>query len=185
MMKRIVSFAALGVIGWATACGTSTTAGPGGGGPAGSGATKSASIGPTGGSLVLEGATLTVPAGALANENNITITSTTGAGPAGASRYSLVYTFEPKGLVFQAPATIEITYSGTADTAQKARLFWSSSDGLQWETIATATVTTTSAKGQVSHFSSAFVGDGTVAFPSRTDNPTSGGDAGSATNSCG
>jgi len=158
-------------------------------GTLGTGATKSAAIGPAGGTITLEGATLTVPAGALASEQTITVTSVNGIGPTGAKRFSPVYRFEPAGLKFQSPATVEITYAASIDTISAA-LFWSSSDGLRWDTIPGTQSGGSAIKGQTAHFSSAFVGDGTVGFPARgpigTDAGT-GTDTGttSGTNTCG
>lgn len=152
-------------------------------GTTGTGASKSGAIGPAGGSLVLEGVTLTVPAGALDSEKTITITSSTGPGPEGAVRFSPVYTFEPSGLAFKSPVTVEIAYTGTLETAPKAAFFWSSSDGKTWDTILGASATTSSVKAPIDHFSGGFVGNGSVTFPSR--GTSSGIDAGGGGNSCG
>lgn len=147
--------------------------------PAGTGASKSEPIGAAGGKVTVEGVTLTVPPGALANDQTITVTSTTGSAPSGASAFSPVYTFTPAGLKFATPVTVEIAFTGDA---AKAAVFWSS-DGAAWEKLAT-TASGTIAKASVLHFSSGFVGDGSVSFPGVGGGGTGGTDGGSS-NECG
>jgi hypothetical protein len=159
----------------AVVLGCSSTSGSSGA-PAGTGASKSEPIGAAGGKVAIEGVTLTIPPGALAKDQTITVTSTTGSAPSGAAAFSAVYSFTPAGLEFATPVTVEIAFNGDA---AKAALFWSS-DGAAWEKLATTAAGTT-AKASINHFSTGFVGDGTVTFPGLAG----GGADGGSTNKCG
>lgn len=57
--------------------------------PAGTGESKSQAIDKMGGSVELEGTTLTVPAGALPDGQTITVTSSTGPGTSGSAMLNL------------------------------------------------------------------------------------------------
>ena len=67
-----------------------------------------------GGTVTLEGTTLSVPPGALAANTQITITSTTSAPPATFTSWSSpVFKFEPDGLTFSAPVSVTMTFTGS------------------------------------------------------------------------
>ncbi len=149
---------AIGLVGALIAC-SSTTPSSGGAAPANDQVTSRA-VGPAGGSVTVGDLTVSIPQSALAAETTITVTSTAGPGPAGASRFSKVFTFEPAGLTFRAPATVSFGFAGDA---AKAAVFWSSSDGATWEKLETRVVSAR-ATATITHFSSGFVGDGGVAF---------------------
>lgn len=112
-------------------------------------------VGPAGGELTLEGATLTVPAGALTTTTELRMIATTIPGPAGYTLYSPVFRFEPAGTTFAMPATIRMPYTGNR---ARAALFWSQADG-HWERIG-GVPDATHVVGQVSHFSDGFAADG-------------------------
>ena len=112
-------------------------------------------VGPAGGELTLEGATLTVPAGALTTTTELRMIATTIPGPAGYTLYSPVFRFEPAGTTFAMPATIRMPYTGNR---ARAALFWSQADG-HWERVG-GVPDATHVVGQVSHFSDGFAADG-------------------------
>jgi hypothetical protein len=64
-------------------------------------------IGSAGGTINVDGATLTVPAGALASDVAITITKTTDLGPFGTNP-SVIYLLGPEGQTFATPVTFTI-----------------------------------------------------------------------------
>jgi hypothetical protein len=101
-------------------------AGCGGGGSSSSGQT----VGPAGGTVRLGNeVVLTIPAGALAAQQTITI-ARSGSAPSGFSAFSAQYELGPAGLTFQKPATVQIGYSGQDD---QARLFWN--PGSAWQEL--------------------------------------------------
>jgi hypothetical protein len=112
----------------------------------------------SGGSITLAGAELTIPPGALSAPTQITITETTDVGPAGYTRYSPVYRFEPDGTSFSQPLTIRLPYTGDAGVAT---LFWSrpASQGGGWERVG-GVVSGGYVEAQVDHFSTGFIADG-------------------------
>jgi hypothetical protein len=129
-------------------------AAPTSGGPVGTGHSSMLQIGPAGGQVTLEGATLTVPAGAVPNGQQITITSTTDRPPADFTSWaSPIYRFEPSGLTFAVPATVQITFSGDA-TVQT--IYWTNAAGTDFMDIG-GNVSGSSISAQVTHFSRGFV----------------------------
>lgn len=127
-----------------------------GDGPVGTGESVTEVIGPEGGSMTLEGVTLTFPAGAVAEEQEITITSTTEAAPDGYDAYSPVYRFEPDGMTFDHPLNLSIDFEGQANIAA---MFWSRTDTTGFERLG-GTVSGSAVNVEVSHFSRGFVADG-------------------------
>jgi hypothetical protein len=87
--------------------------------PIGTGTTSSQQIGPAGGSVHFEGATLDVPPGAVAADTTITITSSTGSAPSGTTALSPVYVFGPEGLTFSKAATVHIDFTGGRGSASE------------------------------------------------------------------
>jgi glucose/arabinose dehydrogenase len=127
--------------------------------------------GPTGGTVALEGATLTVPAGALASDQAITITSTMRTPQAGAKNLSPIYEFGPAGLVFAKPVILSLAYTGEAAAPV---IEWSDSNETGFTALPT-TVNQGVATAAVTHFSLGFVAD-----PATTGNlpaPEAGPDA--------
>jgi hypothetical protein len=109
------------------ACSSSSSPPQSQGGPQGTGTKTSATIGASGGVLTHpDGATLTVPAGALDADAKIIITSTT-ASPEGFSTWSSpVFAFEPSGLPFKMPATVDLAFTGSPTNPA---LYWSTASG--------------------------------------------------------
>jgi hypothetical protein len=86
--------------------------------PAGSGANKTQMVDSAGGAIELEGATLNIPAGAVPDGQMITVTSSTAPAPEKYESFLPVFVFEPSGLEFAIPVTIEMdggTGGGTTD----------------------------------------------------------------------
>jgi ZU5 domain len=139
------SFCAFALALGAAACGSkSTTPSP---------STTSQSIGTAGGTLTLaDGASLMIPAGALAATQTITMTSTATV-PVGYVGESAFYTFGPAGLQFSMP--VEVTLPFRAGSTSPA-LYWSSSSGTGFDELG-GTVAGNTASTNVMHFSSGFV----------------------------
>jgi len=138
----LVAFALMAV----SAC--SSTA-PAGGSPA---VTKT--IGPEGGQIVVEGATITFPANALATATQITITPTDDPAPAGYLAISRIYRCEPSGTTFAQKVSMAMSVSG--DTTG-ATVFWSAGADPAFKDVG-GTVSGSVITAGVSHFSSGFAG---------------------------
>jgi hypothetical protein len=111
-------------------------------------------IGPAGGTIVVDGATVTFPPNALTVPTSITITPTDEAPPAGYVALSRVYHCGPSGTTFAQGVTMAMTFRGDATGA---RIFWNTAADLAFKDVggvAQGSVMTT----QVMHFSSGFVG---------------------------
>lgn len=139
------------------ACVAGFCGGPPADGGSGTGKTASASIGPTGGSVELEGAVISVPAGALDQQTTISITSTTLAAPVGYQAFSPVYRFAPEGLVFKTPVTVRLPYSGDP---RLAVLFHSEANSASRFERVVGTSASGVLTATVTHFSLGFVGNG-------------------------
>lgn len=120
------------------------------------GTTASAIVGADGGSIDLAGATLDIPAEALASNTEITVTVVDRDVPDSFSAYSRVFHFEPAGQVFDEPVTISLPYSGTPS---RATIFWTSHGEGAFVALPTE-VEGSRAVSRVTHFSDAFVGSG-------------------------
>ena len=111
-------------------------------------------IGPEGGQIVVRGATVTFPAGALADRKMITIRATEGAPPDGYVALSRVFDCGPSGTAFAQPVTMKMPFE---DDGQPASMFWSSGADPAFKDLGGekqgGTMTAT-----VRHFSSGFVG---------------------------
>ncbi|MFO0624139.1 MAG: FG-GAP-like repeat-containing protein [Polyangiales bacterium] len=114
-------------------------------------------VGPAGGTVSCAGASVAVPANALASPVPLQIVPTGMPAPAGYAAYSPVFRFEPAGTTFALPVRVSLPFTGDA---ARATLFWSrpASDtgharigGLASGGVVTASV---------SHFSTGFVADG-------------------------
>lgn len=129
-----------------TACGSSTS-------PAESYAVTQA-IGPAGGTMLVDGATITFPAGALAETKQITITATANQPPEGFVAISKVYECGPTGTSFAQPVTMAMPFEGDATGAT---MFWSSGADPAFKDVG-GTREGNLMKAEVRHFSSGFVG---------------------------
>jgi len=126
--------------------------GDGKGGPKGTGATTQMEIGPNGGTITLEGATLAVLPGALTSSVTIEITSTTEE-PAGLDTwYSPVYRFGPDGTTFAIPALVTLEFAGSPSMPAVA---WSSAGDAF--SLIDGSHTATAVTAGVSHFSAGVV----------------------------
>lgn len=125
---------------------TATTAAPG--------ASVTKTIGPEGGTIVVDGATMTFPPGAVTTPTSITIAATTEAAPAGFAAISPIFRCEPSGTNFPVKVTMAMTFTG--DPAN-ARIFWSSAATPEFTDVG-GTVSGTVMTTEVAHFSRGFVG---------------------------
>lgn len=117
------------------------------------GDTVSVSLGVDGGLVQVGELALRVPAGALAEPTTIRVTATSTTLPDGFTSYTPVLRFEPAGLVFRTPATIEIPFAGDS---RLATVFWTDPAGAF--TALPTEIDGAIARTTVAHFSQAFVG---------------------------
>src|SRR6185436_20792935 len=83
----------------------------------GSPTSASAQIGPAGGKVSAGGASITIPSGALAAEEAITVTLTNDEPPVGVQSLSPIYRFGPAGLRFQKPVTVTFEFTPNGSRA--------------------------------------------------------------------
>jgi hypothetical protein len=111
-------------------------------------------VGPEGGTIVVRGATVTIPQGALSERKMITIRATENAPPAGYVALSRIYECGPSGTAFAQPVTMKMPFE---DDGKGGTMFWSSSADPTFKDLGGqaqgGTMTAT-----VRHFSSGFVG---------------------------
>jgi hypothetical protein len=109
-------------------------------------------IGTDGGRVTLDsGPTLDIPPGALLGDTEITISTSPSPAPAGA--LTPRFTFGPAGTVFDVPVAITLPVpAGTAG----ASLYWSKVGGAGFDNLG-GTITGTSLRASVVHFSDGFV----------------------------
>jgi hypothetical protein len=117
-------------------------------------AVASQAIGPGGGSVTQGAVTLTIPAGAVASTQTITVTQVAAGAPTGYSSLSPLYQFGPDGLVFAQPVTVSLPFAGNATAPT---IYWSNASG-GYDAMAT-TISGTTAQAQIAHFSSGFVAE--------------------------
>lgn len=111
-------------------------------------------IGPEGGKILLNGATVTFPPGAVATPTAITISATDEAPPAGFIALSKVFECGPTGLSFPEKVTMEMTFSPDDGAAT---MFWSSGADPAFTDVGGALAGSTMS-ASVAHFSKGFVG---------------------------
>jgi len=128
--------------------------GGGGGGSGVDGGSTSDLVGPAGGTVSIAGAELEIPAGALEEEVEISITETAEEVPGGFLGSSPVFQFEPDGLVFAQPVAARMAFEGSPDQLD---LIWSVTGGEGYEAMG-ATIDGQMVVGQITHFSQGFVG---------------------------
>jgi len=111
-------------------------------------------VGPDGATLEVDGATVTIPKGALAESKKITITSVQGGAPEGYVVLSRLFRCEPSGTDFAQPVTMQMPFE---DDGQGGTMFWSSGADPAFKDVGGRvegkTMVTT-----VRHFSAGFVG---------------------------
>jgi len=160
MTKRLILICALGLL---AACTNSHADGPDAGDVDGSvtpptplTGSASALIDGSGGELNLGELSLSIPAGALTEATEITVTATMDAAPAGITPYSAILRFEPEGLHFARPIRVTIPFDGDA---RYASMYWTTEGGSAFSALATD-ISGHFASAETSHFSQAFVGAG-------------------------
>jgi hypothetical protein len=129
---------------------------------AGSSTTVTRSIGAAGGTLTVDGAVLTIPAGALATTTSLTLTKTAGALAGPFFNTSAVYEMLPNGQTFAVPVSLAITYP-TGQTPG-SRMYWSSLGVVTPASASDYDSLTPTVSGQTftatnTHFSTCGVGD--------------------------
>lgn len=126
----------------------------GGGDDGGGGDPVVQGIGPEGGTVEGDGATLIIPAGALDEEVEIAVAETDAEAPDGFVAMSPVFEFTPDGLTFAAPIEVRITYDGADDGME---VIWSLAQGDGFEGVG-GTADGETIVAEVSHFSRGFAG---------------------------
>jgi hypothetical protein len=139
-----------------------------GGDSSAQGTTVTQTIGASGGSVSAAGVVLSVPAGALASDIQISITPTTEPIPVGYMGLSPLYRLEPKDAVFLTPATVELS---TTSAGPNATVFLSNS-GSGYDALATSAVSS-GVSALMTHLGDCFVAIGA----SENDGGASPGDA--------
>ena len=89
-------------------------------------------IGPEGGSITVQGATMTFPEGALAETTDITISASNAAPLDDFVVLSKVFLCQPSGIQLAQPVTLEIPFT---DDGQPSSVWWSSSTGPTFEDL--------------------------------------------------
>jgi hypothetical protein len=112
-----------------------------------------ATVGAMGGTVAGDNLTLTIPPGALASEQTITVTATNDSVPSEYEGVSRMYQFAPDGIVFMKPVQIRFTNAGDPTGVV---LVWSKQGAPGYDEIAT-TSTATSVLGFITHFSHGFL----------------------------
>ena len=164
------------------ACSSSSSvpSGNGNGSGGGVGQPVTQTIGTSGGTVSTQGVVLTIPAGALPGDTQITITPTTDPIPDGYAGLSPLFKFGPDGTVFQTPATVDFALANKGTTPT---VFWSNSSG-GYDALATS-ATSDGVSAPVMHFSSGFVADIALGRPvdagSTSDSGGPLGDGGTVT----
>lgn len=149
--------------------------------PIGSGETLSVKIdNATGGTVALpNGTQLEVPPGALPpGVETIAITSSSEPAPAVYAAASPMYVFEPDGTVFLKPIKVSIPVTLPAGvTASELTLLWSRSQGNGYDMVPSTlspiagSATELLAVGEVTHFSTGFIGLKFTTDPNPTPDP--------------
>jgi len=118
--------------------------------------TASALIGNDGGTLAVGTASLVVPAGALAEETEISVNVSADLAPRAFTAYSPVFRFGPSGQVFDRPVTVRLPYAGSDESAT---IFWTTTEGGAFMALPTR-IEDGHAVAEITHFSDGFVGSG-------------------------
>ncbi len=119
--------------------------------------TQGTTIGPDGGTFDDgNGLRVTVPAGALTSNVQISAARTNTAGPSGNGALSNLYQFGPDGTGFRQP--VAVTLPLPAGAPPNVTIFWSQSGNPSTYEDVNGTVTGSSITAAVTHFSTGFVG---------------------------
>lgn len=113
------------------------------------------SVGPDGGTILVGGATVTIPKGALADTKQITISETDEKPPAGFTAVSKIFRCEPSGTDFAADVTMEMPFT---DDGKPVKMFWSTGSDPTFKDIGGTSANGKTMIATVKHFSAGFVG---------------------------
>jgi hypothetical protein len=116
--------------------------------------TLTRTISKEGGTIAVNGASLTIPKGALPEPVPISVEKTSQAVPKGFTAYSPVYAFRPSGLVFAKPASVTMQFAGDR---QHAGMYWTGEG--TFNRIGGG-VSGNHVTASINHFSFGFVGTG-------------------------
>lgn len=111
-------------------------------------------VGPEGGVIEVEGATVTFPKGALGASTSITIRAKSGGAPEGYTVLSKVFECEPSGTTFAQPVTMKMPF--TSDGKSTPTMFWSTKENPAFTDVG-GTAEGGFVIATVKHFSSGFV----------------------------
>ncbi len=131
--------------------GTSFVEGPADAGPA----TVEVRVGEQGGKIVIEGAVLEIPPGAVDAGVQIRVTATTESAPRGFTNVTPVFKFEPEGLHFAIP--VKVTLDVPPSAPAELNFYWSK-DGTQGYDELSSTREGQAMSASVTHFSFGFLG---------------------------
>jgi hypothetical protein len=113
-------------------------------------------IGAAGGTLTLDGVTLTIPRDALAGDTTIAIRKTSETPPSGVTPSSAIYEFEPLGLGFGPESPRPTVSMNVGAVTGDMALYWRNTAGDFWALASRADGQTVSA--DITSFSAGFVG---------------------------
>src|SRR5215471_21642414 len=113
------------------------------------------SIGPEGGQIQVDGATVTFAANAVASAQSITIAASSDPPPDGFVALSKVYKCDPSGLNFAAQVTMAMQF--TADNSP-VTMFWSSGADPTFKELTNVSTSGNVMTATIQHFSSGFIG---------------------------
>ncbi len=111
-------------------------------------------IGPQGGSIVVGGATVTFPPGALAADKEITIAATDREAPQGFIKLSRVFECKPSGTSFAQKVTMKMPF---VDDGKGASVFWSTAESPEFKDVG-GRIEGGFISAEVEHFSDGFAG---------------------------
>ncbi len=111
-------------------------------------------IGPEGGTIVVQGATMTIPKGALAETTNITVSAIDTAALDEFVVLSKLFVCEPSGTSFAQPVTMEMPFT---DDGQPKSMWWSSGADPNFQDLG-GEARDGKMQATVMHFSAGFVG---------------------------
>lgn len=112
-------------------------------------------VGPEGGTILVRGATVTIPKDALAETKQITITETDEEPPAGFTAVSKIFRCEPSGTDFAADVTMRMPFT---DDGHPVKMFWSTGSDPTFKDIGGASTDGRTVTATVKSFSAGFVG---------------------------
>jgi hypothetical protein len=110
-------------------------------------------VGPDGAEILVDGATVTIPKGALTTNVEITISASSDPAPAGFEALSKVFKCGPSGTNFAQPVVMKMPFT---DDGKPSTMFWSTNESPEFKDVGGEKVNGTMT-ATVLHFSSGFV----------------------------